>query len=136
MSIFFREVLNEDLGCASYVVADSGEAAIIDPKSGRGDVLGKLASGTRASRKLDFLHQFSEMQGQEVRTCCYAARICPPGLRTFSLYGQLIVLSLPSLIQLSVPKLPSSLSLRLTPSLALSRSLPASPKILSLPGGS
>lgn len=30
--MFFREVLNEDLGCASYVVADGGEAAIIDPK--------------------------------------------------------------------------------------------------------
>jgi hydroxyacylglutathione hydrolase len=30
--VFFREVLNEDLGCASYVVGDGGEAAVIDPK--------------------------------------------------------------------------------------------------------
>ena len=30
--MFFRQVLHEDLGCASYVVADSGEAAVIDPK--------------------------------------------------------------------------------------------------------
>jgi hydroxyacylglutathione hydrolase len=30
--VFFREVLNEDLGCASYVVADGGEAVVIDPK--------------------------------------------------------------------------------------------------------
>jgi glyoxylase-like metal-dependent hydrolase (beta-lactamase superfamily II)/rhodanese-related sulfurtransferase len=30
--VFFREVLNEDLGCASYVVADGNQAAIIDPK--------------------------------------------------------------------------------------------------------
>ena len=30
--MYFREVLNEDLGCASYVVADGGEAAVIDPK--------------------------------------------------------------------------------------------------------
>jgi glyoxylase-like metal-dependent hydrolase (beta-lactamase superfamily II)/rhodanese-related sulfurtransferase len=30
--VFFREVLNEDLGCGSYVVADGGEAAIVDPK--------------------------------------------------------------------------------------------------------
>ena len=30
--MFFREVLNEDLGCASYVVADGGEAVVIDPK--------------------------------------------------------------------------------------------------------
>lgn len=30
--MFFREVLNEDLGCASYVVADGGESAVIDPR--------------------------------------------------------------------------------------------------------
>jgi hydroxyacylglutathione hydrolase len=30
--MFFRQVLHEDLGCASYVVADRGEAAVIDPK--------------------------------------------------------------------------------------------------------
>jgi hydroxyacylglutathione hydrolase len=30
--MFFRQVLNEDLGCASYVVADGGAAAVIDPK--------------------------------------------------------------------------------------------------------
>jgi hydroxyacylglutathione hydrolase len=30
--VFFRQVLHGDLGCASYVVADGGEAAIIDPK--------------------------------------------------------------------------------------------------------
>jgi hydroxyacylglutathione hydrolase len=31
-AMFFRQVLHEDLGCASYVVADDGEAAVIDPK--------------------------------------------------------------------------------------------------------
>jgi hydroxyacylglutathione hydrolase len=30
--MFFRQVLHDDLGCASYVVADRGEAAVIDPK--------------------------------------------------------------------------------------------------------
>ncbi|MGB3683449.1 MAG: rhodanese-like domain-containing protein [Rubrobacteraceae bacterium] len=30
--MFFREILNEDLGCASYIIADGGEAAVIDPK--------------------------------------------------------------------------------------------------------
>jgi hydroxyacylglutathione hydrolase len=30
--VFFRQVLHEDLGCASYVVADGGTAAVIDPK--------------------------------------------------------------------------------------------------------
>ncbi len=30
--MFFRQVLHDDLGCASYVVADDGVAAVIDPK--------------------------------------------------------------------------------------------------------
>ncbi len=30
--MFFRQILHGDLGCASYVVADGGEAAVIDPK--------------------------------------------------------------------------------------------------------
>jgi hydroxyacylglutathione hydrolase len=30
--MFFRQVLHRDLGCASYVVADGGEGAVIDPK--------------------------------------------------------------------------------------------------------
>ena len=30
--MFFRQVLHDDLGCASYVVADGGEGAVIDPK--------------------------------------------------------------------------------------------------------
>ena len=31
-AMFFRQVLHEDLGCASYVVADGEEAVVIDPK--------------------------------------------------------------------------------------------------------
>jgi hydroxyacylglutathione hydrolase len=30
--MFFRQVLNEDLGCASYVIADDGVAAVVDPQ--------------------------------------------------------------------------------------------------------
>src|ERR687884_1954796 len=30
--MFFRQVLHEDLGCASYVIADGGAAAVVDPK--------------------------------------------------------------------------------------------------------
>jgi hydroxyacylglutathione hydrolase len=30
--MFFRQVLHEDLACASYVIADRGEAAVVDPK--------------------------------------------------------------------------------------------------------
>jgi hydroxyacylglutathione hydrolase len=30
--MLFRQILHEDLGCASYVIADGGEAALVDPK--------------------------------------------------------------------------------------------------------
>jgi hydroxyacylglutathione hydrolase len=30
--MFFRQVLHEDLGCASYVIADGGDAVVVDPK--------------------------------------------------------------------------------------------------------
>src|SRR5918992_4769656 len=37
--MFFRQVLHPDLGCASYVLADGGEAAVVDPKWAIGDYL-------------------------------------------------------------------------------------------------
>jgi hydroxyacylglutathione hydrolase len=30
--MLFRQILHEDLGCASYVIADGGEAAVVDPQ--------------------------------------------------------------------------------------------------------
>lgn len=30
--MFFRQILHDDLGCGSYLIADGGEAAVIDPK--------------------------------------------------------------------------------------------------------
>jgi hydroxyacylglutathione hydrolase len=30
--MFFRQIIHEDLGCASYVVADGGQAIVVDPK--------------------------------------------------------------------------------------------------------
>ena len=30
--MFFRQVLYRDLGCASYMIGDAGEAAVIDPR--------------------------------------------------------------------------------------------------------
>jgi hydroxyacylglutathione hydrolase len=39
MSMFFRQILHEDLGCASYVIASRGEAAVVDPKWEIGEYL-------------------------------------------------------------------------------------------------
>jgi hydroxyacylglutathione hydrolase len=51
--MFFREVLNEDLGCDYYIVADGGEAAVIDSKWGIEECLNQSGVGTRAAWVLD-----------------------------------------------------------------------------------
>ena len=37
--MFFRQILHEDLGCASYLIASDGEAIVIDPKWGIAEYL-------------------------------------------------------------------------------------------------
>ncbi len=63
-SMFFRQVLHEDLGCASYVVADGGEAAIIDPKWDVEDYL-ELAedNGFRISHLLETHNHADHVSG-------------------------------------------------------------------------
>lgn len=63
--MFFREVLNEDLGCASYVVADGGEAAVIDPKWEIEEYL-QIAreNGFRISRVLETHNHADHLSGK------------------------------------------------------------------------
>ncbi|CAN5882902.1 MBL fold metallo-hydrolase [soil metagenome] len=63
--MFFREVLNEDLGCASYVVADGGEAAVIDPKWEIGEYL-RIAeeNGLRISHVLETHNHADHLSGK------------------------------------------------------------------------
>jgi rhodanese-related sulfurtransferase/glyoxylase-like metal-dependent hydrolase (beta-lactamase superfamily II) len=48
--MFFRQVLHEDLGCASYVIADGGEAVVVDPKW---DIEDYLRFGLRFAHALE-----------------------------------------------------------------------------------
>jgi len=63
--VFFREVLNEDLGCASYMVADGGEAAVIDPKWEIADYL-QIAeeNGFRVSHILETHNHADHLSGK------------------------------------------------------------------------
>ncbi|MBA2511275.1 MAG: MBL fold metallo-hydrolase [Rubrobacteraceae bacterium] len=63
--MFFREVLNEDLGCASYMVADGGEAAVIDPKWEIADYL-QIAeeNGFRVSHILETHNHADHLSGK------------------------------------------------------------------------
>jgi glyoxylase-like metal-dependent hydrolase (beta-lactamase superfamily II)/rhodanese-related sulfurtransferase len=63
--MFFREVLNEDLGCASYVIADGGVAAVVDPKWEIGEYL-EIAeeNGFRISHILETHNHADHLSGK------------------------------------------------------------------------
>lgn len=63
--MFFREVLNEDLGCASYFIADGGEAAVVDPKWEIGEYL-RIAeeNGFRISYVLETHNHADHLSGK------------------------------------------------------------------------
>jgi hydroxyacylglutathione hydrolase len=74
--VFFRQVLYEDLGCASYVIADGGEAAIIDPKWEIDDYLA-LASeqGFRIAHVLETHNHADHVSGHGRLVAATGARI-------------------------------------------------------------
>lgn len=63
--MFFREILNEDLGCASYAIADGGEAAVVDPKWEVEDYL-RIAeeNGFRISHVLETHNHADHLSGR------------------------------------------------------------------------
>jgi glyoxylase-like metal-dependent hydrolase (beta-lactamase superfamily II)/rhodanese-related sulfurtransferase len=89
--MFFRQVLHEDLGCASYVIADGGEAVVVDPKW---DVDDYLRFGLRFVHALE-THTHADhvsgrarlgldppWEGEELRVGSVAIRTLPsPGHR-------------------------------------------------------
>ncbi len=75
--MFFREILNEDLGCASYVVADGGEAAVVDPKWEINDYL-RIAeeNGFRISHILETHNHADHLSGRGRLVEATGAKIC------------------------------------------------------------
>jgi len=65
VNVFFRQVLNEDLSCASYVIADGGEAAVVDPKWEIEDYL-RIAeeNNSRVSHILETHNQADHLSGR------------------------------------------------------------------------
>jgi hydroxyacylglutathione hydrolase len=74
--VFFRQVLHDDLGCASYVIADGGEAAVIDPKWDVEDYL-ELAEehGFRITRVLETHNHADHVSGHGRLAHATGARI-------------------------------------------------------------
>ena len=62
--MFFRQVLHEDLACASYVLADDGRAAVVDPKWAIEDYLDLAeAQGFRIEHVLETHNHADHLSG-------------------------------------------------------------------------
>ena len=58
--MYFRQILHADLGCASYLVADAGEAAVIDPKWEIGEYLEAAADAGAEIRYVFETHHHAD----------------------------------------------------------------------------
>jgi glyoxylase-like metal-dependent hydrolase (beta-lactamase superfamily II)/rhodanese-related sulfurtransferase len=74
--MFFRQVLHDDLGCASYVIADGGMAAVIDPKWEVEDYLAlATAHGLRIAHILETHNHADHLSGHGRLAAATGARI-------------------------------------------------------------
>jgi hydroxyacylglutathione hydrolase len=79
-AMFFRQVLHEDLGCASYVIADDGEAAVIDPKWDVEDYLALAAEhGFEIRHILETHNHADHVSGKGRLAQATGAKIYVPG---------------------------------------------------------
>jgi hydroxyacylglutathione hydrolase len=77
--MFFRQVLHDDLGCASYFVADGGEAAVIDPKWEIEDYLALAEEhGVRIAHVLETHNHADHVSGHGRLHAATGARIHVP----------------------------------------------------------
>ena len=64
--MFFRQVLHADLGCASYVIADAGEAAVVDPRWDTGIYLDlALERDARITRVIETHNHADHVSGRQ-----------------------------------------------------------------------
>src|SRR5688500_11831543 len=77
--VFFRQVLNDDLCCASYVIADGGAGAVIDPKWEIEDYL-RLADeqGFRIAHTLETHNHADHVSGHGRLAAATGAKLYAP----------------------------------------------------------
>ena len=78
--MYFRQILHPDLGCASYLLADSGEAAVIDPKWEIAEYLQAAdEAGARIQHVLETHHHADHVSGRRRLTAATGAVAHVPG---------------------------------------------------------
>jgi hydroxyacylglutathione hydrolase len=82
--VYFRQILHDDLGCASYLLADSGEAAVVDPKWEVGEYLNAAReAGAVIRHVLETHHHADHVSGRDRLASATGAAIhlpADPGL--------------------------------------------------------
>jgi hydroxyacylglutathione hydrolase len=77
--VFFRQILHSDLGCASYVLADQGEAAVVDPKWEIGEYLSVAEqAGAAILHVLETHHHADHVSGRRRLAAATGARLHVP----------------------------------------------------------
>jgi hydroxyacylglutathione hydrolase len=78
--MIFRQVINEDLGCASYLLGDGGEAVVVDPRLDIDVYLEAAAEeGVRITAVLDTHIHADHVSGRERLAAATGARSFRPG---------------------------------------------------------
>ena len=79
--MIFRQILYRDLGCASYFLADGGQAVVVDPRWDI-DVYTELAveEGVRIAHVLDTHHHADHLSGRERLAARTGARAYSPAV--------------------------------------------------------
>jgi hydroxyacylglutathione hydrolase len=74
--MFFRQILHEDLGCASYLIGSKGEAAVVDPKWEIDEYLEAAADhGLKIERILETHNHADHLSGRGRLAAATGARI-------------------------------------------------------------
>lgn len=77
--MYFRQILHSDLGCASYLIADSGEGAVIDPKWEIGEYLeAAAAEGAEIRHVLETHNHADHVSGRQRLTSATGAAVHIP----------------------------------------------------------
>jgi hydroxyacylglutathione hydrolase len=80
--VYFRQIVHVDLGCASYLVADAGEAAVIDPKWEIGEYLKASAdAGAEIRHVFETHHHADHVSGRRRLVAVTRAAVHVPDSR-------------------------------------------------------
>jgi len=80
--VYFSQIFHSDLGCASYLIADNGEEAVIDPKWEIGDYLEAVAEAEAEIRHVLEPHHHADHGSGRGRVAAVTRASAAPSTRS------------------------------------------------------